>query len=156
MTARHSEFLDIIRVTARAVIWREGRVLVQVKQAEDGRIYLGLPGGRLEPGETLADAARREAWEEVAARVEVKSLLRVAEIYKRRPEGLRHQLEHLFLCHVDDTYLPQMGAEPDSKQIAVRWADPMAEAALFDPPYAMLLTDETAETYQGVVHDETA
>ncbi|KUP93350.1 NUDIX domain-containing protein [Tritonibacter horizontis] len=156
MTSRHSAFLDVIRVTARAVIWRDGKLLVQVKRAADGRIYLGLPGGRLEPGETLADAACREAWEETGARVTAPELVRVAEIYKSRPEGLRHQVEHLFVCHVDDTYVPQMGKQPDSKQIGVRWADPVTEAALFDPPYAALLSDKTAGMYQGVIQDETA
>ncbi|MCG7624044.1 NUDIX domain-containing protein [Epibacterium sp. Ofav1-8] len=150
------EFLDVIRIAARAVIWREGCVLVQVKQAADGRIYLGLPGGRLEPGETLAEAARREAEEEVGANVQVGALIQVLETYRQRPEGIRHQVEHLFTCHVDDTYVPQMGKHPDSKQIAVRWADPVAEADLFDPPYGALLTDQIAEIYRGVVQDETA
>lgn len=156
MPTRQPEFLEVIRIAARAVIWREGRILVQVKQAADGRIYLGLPGGRMEPGETLAEATRREALEEVGAEVRVGPLLQVLETYRKRPEGLRHQVEHLFVCHVDDTYVPQMGQHPDSKQIAVRWADPVVEAALFDPPYGALLTDKTAETYQGVVQDETA
>lgn len=55
--------------TGRACVWleHEGRVLmVGVKRGG-----WTLPGGGIEPGETGAQAAAREAWEECGARVEV-------------------------------------------------------------------------------------
>lgn len=148
------EFLRTIRSTARAVIWQGEKVLVQVKQSADGGIYLTLPGGRLEPGESLADATCREVFEEVGAEVDVLGLRHVAELYKDRPEGLRHQVEHLFDCKLKAPYSPHMGPHPDSKQINVRWADPVAEADLFDPPYGTVLTEARGMVYLGIVQDQ--
>ena len=147
--------LPAVRTTARAVIWQGEKVLVQVKQAPEGGIYLTLPGGRLEPGETLATATVREVFEEVGAEVEVISLLHVAELYKARPEGVRHQVEHLFDCKLRAPYSPHMGGAPDEKQINVRWADPVAEADLFDPPYGAVLVEARGTLYLGVVQDQS-
>lgn len=149
------EFLSTIRSTARAVIWQGDKVLVQVKQSTDGLIYLTLPGGRLEPGESLDRATCREVFEEVGAEIEVLGLRHVAELYKDRPEGLRHQVEHLFDCKLKAPYSPHMGPQPDSKQINVRWADPVAEADLFDPPYGLVLTEARETLYLGIVQDQS-
>ncbi|EYB66789.1 hypothetical protein DEIPH_ctg075orf0026 [Deinococcus phoenicis] len=53
----------------RACVWveREGRVLMAARDAGGWT----LPGGGIHPGETGAEAAVREAWEECGARVEV-------------------------------------------------------------------------------------
>jgi 8-oxo-dGTP diphosphatase len=50
-----------------------------------------IPGGRIEPGETPAQAAIREVWEETYARVEITSLIGIQELelFGPRPENHR-------------------------------------------------------------------
>ena len=68
---------DIIRsVTierAGVLIIRSGR-LALIERQWQGRRYWVIPGGGVEPGETVADAARREAEEELGVPVELGAL----------------------------------------------------------------------------------
>lgn len=106
------QFLDPIRPTVRAVIRRDGRLLVQVKQKPGGRPFLSLPGGRQEPGETLDSAVARECFEEIGAKVTVGAVVHVAEVFKSKQDKLRHQVEILFSCTVPDNYVARMGSAP--------------------------------------------
>ena len=72
-----------------AVILRDtaGAILLQ-RRTDDG--LWGLPGGIMEPGESLEDTARRELEEEVGLRVGRLTLWRVysgEEMYHRYPNG---------------------------------------------------------------------
>jgi 8-oxo-dGTP pyrophosphatase MutT (NUDIX family) len=53
------------RVTVAAIVERDGRFLLVEEHTPDG-LRLNQPAGHLEPGETLSDAAIREALEETA------------------------------------------------------------------------------------------
>ncbi|MFC0625049.1 NUDIX domain-containing protein [Kribbella deserti] len=57
-----------------------------IERIRDGLRYHVLPGGRLDPGETSAQAAVREAREELG--VEVRLVGRIAEVIAR--DGLQH------------------------------------------------------------------
>ncbi|QDY70612.1 NUDIX domain-containing protein [Qingshengfaniella alkalisoli] len=146
-----TEFIFPIRPTARAVIWRDGKILAQVKQRGCGKPYLTLPGGKQEPGESLADCVARECAEEVGAPVEVGALLHLAEVFKPKEDGMRHQVEALFACTIAKDYSPRLGPEPDASQIDTIWACPVNDAAWFRPAYAPSLADEAAPLYLGVL-----
>jgi 8-oxo-dGTP diphosphatase len=63
---------------AGAVIHRKGRMLV-VKRAEQPHLGLwSFPGGRVEPGESPAEAAVRETREETGLKVRIEGLFDVA------------------------------------------------------------------------------
>jgi ADP-ribose pyrophosphatase YjhB (NUDIX family) len=83
----------IIEVTARALVDRK-RLLVVSDEGE----YRYLPGGRLQPGETLRERAAREVAEETGLRVEATDLLHVAE-FVEAVQG-RHKVECYFLATV--------------------------------------------------------
>jgi 8-oxo-dGTP diphosphatase len=66
---------------AQALVERDGRVLAVRNRRHGpwGDDFWGLPGGRREPGETLAEAAVREVREETGATAEIERLVSVAE-----------------------------------------------------------------------------
>lgn len=144
------QILPLIRPTVRAVIVRNGELLVQVKEKPGQPPYLTLPGGKQEPGETATEALMRECAEEVGAAVTVGPLIHVAEVFKRKEEGLRHQLEMLFACEVPATYVPVVGPHPDRSQTGTIWASPHGRAGEFRPPYAAALVAD-APLYLGVL-----
>lgn len=127
MTTTSNGFLAEIRPCARAVILRNREVLVQVKSKPGGDDYLSLPGGKQDPGETLTECVIRECEEEIGATVVVDRLLHVAETFRNKPGGTRHQLDVLFACHLPASYVPQLGPRPDPSQIATAWV-PLDEA----------------------------
>lgn len=66
-------FDDLYRLSAHAVITdAAGRVLLL--KATYGALSWGLPGGALEPGETIHECVRRECLEELGLAVDVRHL----------------------------------------------------------------------------------
>ena len=68
-------------------VFRDGRVLIARRGAEPGLGLWSLPGGRVEAGETLADAARRELMEEVGVEAVILGLAAIREIIRRDADG---------------------------------------------------------------------
>ncbi|MFG3257325.1 NUDIX domain-containing protein [Streptomyces sp. NPDC048172] len=116
----------VVRVSARAVVVdQEGRVLL-VRHRDGDREFHVLPGGRVEPGQTAAEAARREVEEETGLRVAIGELLWVREyLPDRHPADLNHrtrsqQLQLYFTARL----LPgatSPATAPDRTQAAVVW-----------------------------------
>jgi len=61
-------------VTVAAVIHNDGRYLLVEEEIRGKRVY-NQPAGHLEPAESLADAARREAFEETGHTLDLEALL---------------------------------------------------------------------------------
>jgi 8-oxo-dGTP diphosphatase len=119
-----------IRVAARALIIRDGAVLLQVCRI-GGRVVHLLPGGAQEHGETLAEAARREVREETGLAVAVDALLWVREyiVGRHDPHGNNgHELACIFRGRLVGDATPTMGHNPDDAQVGVRWV-PLEELA---------------------------
>ena len=77
-----------IRIRVGVLVWRDGQVLL-VRHEKAGRSYWLVPGGGVDPGETLVEAAARELLEETGYVVEIGRLLLVCEAIDPRPVG-RH------------------------------------------------------------------
>ena len=120
------------RVSAKAVIVRDDKLLVIVKRDAAGEYFL-LPGGGQEMFESLHATLRRECLEEIAAEVEPGDLLFVRDYIARNHEFAAeepetHQLDLMFACSVPADYEPRVGHVPDAAQTDVRWL-PLSELA---------------------------
>ena len=81
-----------------AAIIRDGKVLL-VRRARNPAINLyTLPGGAVETGETLAEAAAREVREETALEIEVVGLAGHREVIARDAQG-RIERHFVIMCY---------------------------------------------------------
>lgn len=113
-----------IRITVRAVIVQNEKILLIKKDSLDEGVRYTLPGGALESGETLHQAVIRECEEEINTAVQAYDVLHIADFFipKLKPEPYtRHQLEVLIQCQVPAKYSPSSGPDPDKHQVGVEW-----------------------------------
>ncbi len=68
------------RVAVGAIVVHDGALLMVQRAQEPARGLWSIPGGRVERGEYLADALRREVKEETNLDVEIGDLIGIAEI----------------------------------------------------------------------------
>ena len=71
--------IDRIKPSVGLVVWRDNQVLLIKRAKPPFQGHWSIPGGKLEPGETLHDAAMRELMEETAVRAEIVGLIDVYE-----------------------------------------------------------------------------
>ena len=76
----------MVRVRVTGVVVEDGQILLLNQDTDTGRSW-SLPGGKLEDGETLAEALVREMKEETGLRVEPVRLLYVCD---HVPAGVVH------------------------------------------------------------------
>ncbi|WP_036717279.1 NUDIX domain-containing protein [Paenibacillus harenae] len=111
-----------IRCTA-LIVENESILLVEY---DDNGIHYNLPGGGLEPGETILEGVAREVWEETAAEVDVGPLALIYEFAPHKQSGdygsnERHGLHLIFECTLKDYSVPRLPEHPDPHQSAVKW-----------------------------------
>jgi ADP-ribose pyrophosphatase YjhB (NUDIX family) len=70
-----------------AAVFREGRVLVAQRARGPGKGLWSLPGGSVEWGESLAEAAAREVREETGVEAEILGLAGRREVHLRDAAG---------------------------------------------------------------------
>jgi len=116
-----------IRVRACALIIEDDSVLLIEFTDEDG-VHFNLPAGGTEPGETVVDAVKREAYEEAGVEVEVGELVFVSENapHKTGRTHEPHGLSLMFRCYLKEGSTPTMPINPDPNQSGVRWV-PLSE-----------------------------
>lgn len=99
---------------------RDGRVLLAQRAAEPMRGVWTLPGGLVEAGERLAEAALRELEEEVGTRAEVVGpSLTPTEILMRDASD---RLRHHYVIHPHAALWRAVEPVPGPEALAVRWA----------------------------------
>lgn len=106
-----------------AVVVHAGRLLLVRRGQEPGRGLWSVPGGRLEPGETVAQGCAREVLEETGVRVVPGAL--VGTVERAAPDGSTYVIDDLGCTVADDVEtadddLPLLRAGDDADDAA--WA----------------------------------
>jgi 8-oxo-dGTP pyrophosphatase MutT (NUDIX family) len=99
------------RIAVRAIIVRDGKLLLVNAWPNGVSRLMCAPGGGVEPGSSLPDNLRREVFEETGLRVEVEAPCLVNEFHD--PRIGFHQVEIFFRCTISG-----------QAQIADDWVDP--------------------------------
>ncbi len=89
------------RINVRAIIWRDGKLLAAKQLNSDGSEteYWCIPGGGLDPLESLQDGCAREVMEETGIAAKVGKLLFIQQFNSHR-EGYDEELEFFF--HIEN------------------------------------------------------
>jgi phosphatase NudJ len=96
------------------VVVRRGDHFLLVHECEDGQPWY-LPAGRVEPGESLVAAARRETLEETGVPVEIEGVIRI----EHTPQADFARLRVIFLARPLDDTPPKH--TPDEESLEAAW-----------------------------------
>ena len=105
-------------LAASVAVFRDGRVLLATRGKPPWEDVFSLPGGMVEIGETLGEAALRELHEEVGVKAKLLGLVAPVEVIEREADGrVKH---HVVIAIFAARWLsgePRTG--PEAKEI--RW-----------------------------------
>jgi phosphatase NudJ len=96
------------------VVVRDGERFLVIREAKHGQNWY-LPAGRVEPGETLADAAHRETMEEAGIHIVLEGVLKLQ--HTPAPDSAR--VRAIFLARPADETPPR--ATPNEHSLEARW-----------------------------------
>lgn len=85
------------KVDVRGAVMRDGRVLL-VREKTDGK--WAMPGGWADPGDSPAQMAVREVWEESGLHVRVDKLIGVYNNMQHQPDEFFHAYKLIFQCGI--------------------------------------------------------
>lgn len=114
-------------LAASAAIIRDGKVLIVRRARPPARGVYTLPGGVVEAGETLADAAKREVWEETGLDIAPLALAGFREVILR--DGENAVSRHFVILSFAARWIAgevRLNGELDD----ARWLDPAEIAGL--------------------------
>lgn len=103
-----------------ASVWRDGKVLL-VQRAKPPVGIWAFPGGHLEAGERLVEAAARELREETGLTARFHGLVGLFDVIRRDAEG-RLSVHYVIACYLGLADDGEAVAASDAA--AVTWADP--------------------------------
>jgi ADP-ribose pyrophosphatase YjhB (NUDIX family) len=130
-------FIDYVnpRIVAGSVVTRDGLILLCKRAIEPRRGYWTLPAGYMEEGESVEDAARREATEEACADIRIDRLLAVYSVPRIA------QVQIMFRAELMSDIAP--GPESEAVKL-VAWKDiPWSELAFPTVVWALTHFAET-------------
>lgn len=96
------------------VVVRDGDRFLAVREAKHGQAWY-LPAGRVEPGETLAEAAHRETMEETGVLIVLEGILKV----QHTPSSAGARLRAIYLARPADATPPR--DHPNEHSLEARW-----------------------------------
>jgi ADP-ribose pyrophosphatase YjhB (NUDIX family) len=119
-----------IRSTVKAIIVKDGKILLNKCYGEVFGDYFSLPGGGQHQHETLEEAVVRECLEETGYAVAPIRLAAVCETIlseksrKNNPEHTHHRVYHIFICEIfDDEKITPTGKDGTQLEVGSEWVD---------------------------------
>ncbi len=97
------------------VVVKQGRRFLVVRETKKGQRWY-FPAGRVEPGETIANAAVRETLEEAGVPIELEGVLRIEHTPSAKGGS---RLRVIFLARPADDTPPK--TKPDNESLEARW-----------------------------------
>jgi ADP-ribose pyrophosphatase YjhB (NUDIX family) len=107
------------RLGASACVWRGDRVLIVQRGKPPVVGVWSLPGGAVEPGETVKAAAARELMEETGVAAELTQLVEIADVIRRDAQGTV-EFHYAIACFAGAWMSGEPKAQSDA--LAARWA----------------------------------
>ena len=154
-----------VRSAAKAIIVREGKVLLNKCTGYLGEIYYDLPGGGQRQFETLEEAVVRECLEETGRLVKIVRFAALCEeIYddrmlREKYVDYTHRVHHIFLAELASDIVLEP-TETDFQQDEIQWID-VCKVPFLDlrpRPIRDHLSDiliSSAPLYLGSVHESS-
>lgn len=109
-------------LAASVAVFRDGHVLIARRGRAPMAVLWSLPGGGVEPGETLAQAALRELREEVGVEAEIVAFNTHVEVIERDDAG-RVRAHFVVASFVARWIAGEATPGPEASEIA--WVDPL-------------------------------
>ncbi len=119
------------RLAVRAIILREGKLLMVNAYPNGQSDLLCAPGGGVEVGSSLPENLKREVYEETGLQIEVGTPCLINEFYD--PKSTFHQVDLYFRCSIAGSAIvdPQW---QDTENIVSEWHW-LTHAELIDRPH---------------------
>ena len=145
-------------LSVSAMVWRAGELLL-MRRSDNG--FWGLPGGFVEIGESVAEAARREVAEETGWQVEVGSLIgvysdpgtSVVDYGKQKgagPDGGDRRIQIVNLCfHAEAVEAGEMTTPDETLEMGFFAADALPQP--FVPIHAIRIEDGLAKRAEAAI-----
>ncbi len=133
-----------IRIRVAAIILRDDALLM-VRHLKEGRTYWMLPGGGVDPGETMAEALIRELREEVQIEVTPGRLVLASDAIA--PGGGRHVVNLCFLAEHEGG-APRLGDDARIVEVAWQPVETLPTLPMF-PDFGATLADLARAGFPG-------
>ena len=132
-------YRELPRVGVGAVVIHEGRILLVKRASPPGKGFWAIPGGLVELGETVREAAERELLEETGISVRARDAFYIFDFIDRDADGtIRY---HYIIVDFLADYL---GGEPRAADDVsdARWLSPAEAAAMNLSPTTRKLLEQ--------------
>lgn len=137
--------LQCPQIGVGAVVLKNNKILLVKRKNPPAKDQWAIPGGRLQLGETLKEACRREILEETGINIKVGELIYTFEVIDRQPEG-----QVLFHYVILDFLAEYLSGEPvaGDDAIDVGWFSPQDLKKIKVNPFTQKLLEEKLNFYK--------